>query len=53
MLKFLNQLFYRNKKKQVCFFDDNFGFILKYRIDTEENYNRVKSHFFQYHQASE
>lgn len=27
-------------------FDKEFGFILKYKIDTKENYKIVKAHFF-------
>ena len=52
MFQFFIRLFFR-KKKQINVFDDKFGFILKHKIDSEQNYNKVKSHFFQYHQASE
>lgn len=42
---------FRRKKKRNDFFDDKYGFILKHKIDTKENYNKVKAHFFQCHQA--
>jgi hypothetical protein len=43
--------FFSKKTKNT--FDDRFGFILKYKIDSKENYEKTKCHFFQYHQASE
>ena len=33
-------------------FDKQYGFLLKHNIVEEKQYNEVKSHYFQYHQAS-
>lgn len=46
MSKFTN-LFKKSKPKAKSDeFDDKFGFILRLGIDNEQNYNKVKNHYF-------
>ena len=46
MSKFTN-LFKKSKPKiKSDEFDDKFGFILRLRIDSEQNYNLVKNHYY-------
>lgn len=46
MSKFTN-LFKKSKPKiKSDEFDDKFGFILRLGIDSEQNYNIVKNHYF-------
>ncbi|WP_291867523.1 hypothetical protein [Maribacter sp.] len=32
-------------------FDEKYGFILKHWLDSKNNYDNVKSYYYQYHQA--
>jgi len=48
----MNWFFNFFKRNKLDEFDKRFGFILKYKIDSKENYLQTKSHYFQYHQAS-
>ena len=43
MIDFILNLF-RAKEKNI--FDERFGFIVKYKIDSKENYNLVTDYFF-------
>ena len=47
---FFSKILGLSKKPRVTeksdVFDNRFGFILKHKIDTKENYKMVKAHFF-------
>lgn len=38
------RFFFKEKIKKDSF-DDKFGFILKYKLDSESNYNKVKTYY--------
>lgn len=56
MFKFLKILF-NKKKKEKDFFDERYGFMLKYGMTSKESYEEAKAHYYKYHhqyqQASE